>query len=506
MKLFSLLVFCIYGLTIHAQTPCLDGFAGEYPCNEVSLMAQMSIDELGGATGLNDIWGWTDSLNCKEYALVGKENGTAFVDVTDPLNPCYLGTLPTHTAISTWRDIKVFRNYAFIVSEAGEHGMQVFDLTRLRDVVSPPTEFTEDAHYDGFGSSHNIAINTESGFAYPIGTSQVSGGPLFVNIQDPLNPIGQGGYSDAGYSHDAQIINYIGPDTEHVGKEIFFGMNGFDGKIVAVDVSDKTDPELIGQGFYPNAVYSHQGWITQDHRYFLHNDEIDEGTFDYNTRTRVWDLADLDNPIELPFFEAAIASSDHNHYIKGDYVFQSNYTGGLRILDISGIATNDIFETAYFDVHPSDDFNGYSGSWSNYPYFASGNVVVTHRQDGLFIVRPDDAAIIEATHPVYSKTCDGTIGGSDEINTACNPLSIESYSFESFQISPNPATDLVRISSENYISTMEVTDITGKTVMLFGDFQNTVQAINIDVSNLESGIYLLRLNGDLNSAQRFIIE
>ena len=67
------------------------------------------------------------------------------------VNPVYLGKLPTHTSSTTWRDVKVYNNYAFIVSEAGGHGMQVFDLTRLRDVANPPETFTEDAHYDGFG-------------------------------------------------------------------------------------------------------------------------------------------------------------------------------------------------------------------------------------------------------------------------------------------------------------------------------------------------------------------
>jgi hypothetical protein len=33
----------------------------------------------------NDIWGWTDPLDGREYALVGRNDGTAFVDVTDPL-------------------------------------------------------------------------------------------------------------------------------------------------------------------------------------------------------------------------------------------------------------------------------------------------------------------------------------------------------------------------------------------------------------------------------------
>ena len=101
---------------------------------------------------MNDIWGWTDPLDGKEYALLGRTTGTAFIDITDPNNPVYLGNLPTHTVSSLWRDIKVYTDHAFIVSEASGHGMQVFDLTQLRNVPNPPVTFTADAHYSGFGN------------------------------------------------------------------------------------------------------------------------------------------------------------------------------------------------------------------------------------------------------------------------------------------------------------------------------------------------------------------
>ncbi len=51
------------------------------------------------------------------------------VDISDPENPVYLDELVTHgTFGSSWRDIKVYQDHAFIVSEANQHGMQVFDL------------------------------------------------------------------------------------------------------------------------------------------------------------------------------------------------------------------------------------------------------------------------------------------------------------------------------------------------------------------------------------------
>ena len=144
--------------------PCADGMAGGYPCRDIDLMSFLPHGDIGGGTG-NDLWGWTDPVTGREYALVGHSTGTAFVDVSNPSAPVYLGTLPTSTVNSTWRGIKVFADHAFIVSEAANHGMQVFDLTQLRAVTSPPVTFAETAHYAGFGSTHTLAMNSRTGLA-----------------------------------------------------------------------------------------------------------------------------------------------------------------------------------------------------------------------------------------------------------------------------------------------------------------------------------------------------
>ena len=206
-------------------------------------MARITIDELE-ATGNNDIWGWTSPSNSREYALVGTRQSTVFVDVTDAENPVIVGRLLTETSESPWRDIKVYNNYAFVVSEADDHGMQIFDLNRLSNLDGSTVEdFEEDALYTGFGNAHNIVVNEETGYAYAVGTSTFEGGPHFVNIQDPLNPIAAGGYAMSDYTHDAQVVIYNGPDTEYQGREIFIGSN--ENEVVVVDVTDKENPIFI---------------------------------------------------------------------------------------------------------------------------------------------------------------------------------------------------------------------------------------------------------------------
>ena len=145
-------------LSSMSSTPCSGGIAGSYPCSNVDLLSFLPLADIGGGSG-NDVWGWTDSSTEKEYVIMGRTNGTSFVDITDPVNPVYVGNLPPHAANSSWRDIKVYENHAFIVTEAVNSGMQVFDLTELGAVTTPPVTFSETTWYNQFSNAHNLVIN-----------------------------------------------------------------------------------------------------------------------------------------------------------------------------------------------------------------------------------------------------------------------------------------------------------------------------------------------------------
>ena len=68
------------------------------------------------------------------------------MDVTTPSAPVRLGMLPTATVPSSWRDVKALGDVALVVAEASDHGIQVFDLTRLRGLSEDPARrFTADA-------------------------------------------------------------------------------------------------------------------------------------------------------------------------------------------------------------------------------------------------------------------------------------------------------------------------------------------------------------------------
>ncbi len=372
----------------NAIIPCENGLAGIYPCNGYDLITNINLGALNAQSG-NDIWGWTDPSNGNEYALMGVNNGTVFIDISDPVNPVMLGKLDTQTESSPWRDVKVHNNFAYIVSEAASHGVQVFDLTRLRDVVNPPVTFTPDNNFtEAIGNCHNIVINETTSFAYAVGTARnnlFNGGVHFIDISNPGNPVGAGGYGDDGYTHDGQVVSYTGPDPDYAGSEIFIGSN--ENEMVIANFTDKNNPTGISSLMYSNLAYTHQGWFTEDQRYFILGDELDETGFGFRSRTLVFDLTDLDNPVLHTTYFGPTSAIDHNGYVLGDDFFLANYTAGVRVIDISDIENRNLTETGFFDTFPQGNNATFDGVWSVYPYFDSGNIIISDINSGFFIIR-----------------------------------------------------------------------------------------------------------------------
>lgn len=376
----------------------IEGHIATWDCHDVDLVSFMPVGDMGGGRGvwLNDIWGWTDPETGHEIVISGRIDATIFIDISDPSHPRYLGELPKTegSRTSVWRDIKVYKNHAYIVSDgAGEHGMQVVDLNQLREIGDEPVTIEEVFHYDGIHSAHNIVINEESGFAYIVGASgggsTCGGGLHMLDIREPAAPVFVGCFSDTetgrrgtGYSHDAQCVMYTGPDEDYRGREICIGSN--ETAISFSDVSDKENPIAISNVTYPNVGYAHQGWLSEDQMYFFSNDEGDEGagTVD-GTRTLVWDVADLDDPILLTEYIAETTDTDHNLYVRGNLMYQSNYGAGLRILDVSD--PENLVEVGYFDMQPEGA--PCCSTWSNYPFFESGVIAVNGGNAGIFLLR-----------------------------------------------------------------------------------------------------------------------
>jgi choice-of-anchor B domain-containing protein len=408
-------------------TPCVGGMAGIYPCSNIDLLAFEPLSSAGAST-TNSLWGWTDPVGGTEYAIVGFNNGTGFYNLSTPDHPIYLGKLPTHTGSSIWRDVRVYQNHAFIVADNnGAHGMQVFDLTRLRGVTTPQT-FTENAFYNDTNSSgrpllrnvHTIAINEDTGFAYLPGSNTcpapTSTGALhMVNISNPLVPVFAGCVTTGGYTHESQCWTYHGPDTTYTGREICINSNGPSKRVNIVDVTNKAAPVTLFSRDYVGAQYPHSAWFTEDHRYLLVDDELDEDQFGHNAWTYVFDLSDLDAPTLVGHYEHSLPVIDHNLYVHGQYVYQSNYEAGVRILRLDNLSQSQMTEVAYFDTYPASNNAQFNGTWNNYRFPNSGIVIATGIDEGLFVLKPNLCVPIDAPTGLVA-----TPNGANRIDLAWN--------------------------------------------------------------------------------------
>lgn len=407
-------------------------------------LAQIPNRELGasrliwtGATFLSDIWGWTSPASGHEYAIVGHNSGMAFVRVTDPRNPEFLGTIPTvntETLRNFWWDVKTYNGYAYFVSEVPGTGVGIVDLSRLDGLAAAPagTLLEADARYQGNGyvAAHNISINEDTGFAYLTGVTKdhamdpgfIEEGMVILDLNgDPLAPT-EAGQVLGRDTHDAQIVTYHGPDAEHAGKEIAFVFNGEDLTVGIYDLSVKqvinvsTDGSItISETGYAGASFTHQGWLTEDHAFLLVGDEEDElfGLQDPRNpalpdtaRSYVWNVQDLDSPTVVSHFDSPAASIDHNMFARTDaasgreFVYHANYTAGIRVTELTREGASGpaqiarLAEVAHMDTEPrlpnhhlNMNYNIWAGPWGVYPFLPSGTILASDGLNGLVLMR-----------------------------------------------------------------------------------------------------------------------
>lgn len=361
-----------------------------FPARNVTLRNWIPIGDFAGApTGGNDCWGYT-SPSGREYALMGLSNSLAVVEIIDPSIYALVEQIP-HSQ-SLWADIKVYQDFAYVVNETGG-GMDVVDLS---NVDSGIVTLVQRVTANGLDDVHNIAIDTQSGFLYLCIPNINSGRLVAFDLADPANPVLAGMMTTAAGGsrlHDAQIVTFTaGP---YAGKQICFGAGERRG-VDIYDVTDKANMFRLSRTTYPGLKYSHQCWLSEDRQYLYVNDELDEAS-DENvsvTRTLVFDVSDLSAPVLAGEFSSGLPAIDHNLYVHNGFLFQANYTTGLRIFNTCD-PINPV-EVGFFDTMPESDGPSFDGAWSQYPFFPSGTVIVSDMQRGLFVLDVSAALGVES--------------------------------------------------------------------------------------------------------------
>jgi choice-of-anchor B domain-containing protein len=386
------------------ESPCLNGIsAGTYPCSGIDLISRMDFDTMRSRpTRMANIWGFTSKNDNREYVLLGLSNGTAFIDITDPLNLQEVGFIDAK--ISAWREMRTLQiwneqekhwnAYAYITTEAWGQGIQIVDMSRLPFTVTLATTYThvQKAHTLHVGEVDYTYSTPNSGnqaYLYVNGSDLNRGAFHILDLSNPISPTQiSTPTQNMQYTHDGLTMVITDTRTNQCvfaqnPCEIYIDFN--EDSIEIFDVSIKSSPALISSLTYTNARYTHSGWYTKDRRYVTIHDERDEYDLNLPMTLRFIDLANLQNPIISHIWQGTTHAIDHNGYVIDDAYFQSSYRRGLMIFDISNL--DKIKDIAYFDTYPTDDDAKYSGAWGVYPFFASKNIAISDIDRGFFLVR-----------------------------------------------------------------------------------------------------------------------
>jgi choice-of-anchor B domain-containing protein len=334
----------------------LSTISGAQDALNVSLFGQYNPGD-GRASGS---WSYVGA-DGTEYALLGAQTGTAVVEIGTN------GSLTERAFIpgppSNWREITVVSDHAYVVTEGGANphpGMQVIDLSGLPQDATLATTYNAQ-----FNRGHIIQkdIFEEQPYVFVCGTTTTSGVHI-IDVSDPVNPQQVGLYQPGYYIHDC-----------HVRGDILFAAAFYEGTMDILDISDLANPVLLNRMPYPGGN-THSMTTTLDMNYLFLCDEQD------GLVARMYDISDLTEPVQVATYTANLQSLVHNPYIRGDFMFITHNTEGLRVLDIADPEVP--VEVGYFDTYPGQS-GGFSGLWSACPYLPSGKIIGGNREDGLYV-------------------------------------------------------------------------------------------------------------------------
>ncbi len=384
---------------------CENGLADGYPCDNVSLLSRVTINQLSSeSSDVNDIWGHIDLNTQREYAIVGMNSSVVVVDITSPTSPSVVGEVFGQR--TGWRDIKVLQYYddtasrwrAYAYASSESQGFSIIDLNDLPNSVSLSSLNRDDNNaHNIYVSNVNYTFNTTINNAAPqlhlVGQASNGGAFRSYNLDTPQTPAASftpNGSTRADYTHDISSMFITDGRAESEctngsaeGCTVMLDFNESEMRLWDHTVQNST-VELSSIS-YDNVAYTHSGWVTEDQRYAFVHDEIDERQFSLNTRVMVFDISSLTNPVLAATWVSDNTTVDHNGYVRGNRYYISNYERGLTILDISDPTAPE--QVGFFDTYPDFNSSNFNGAWGVYPFLPSGNIIVSDRQRGLFVLQ-----------------------------------------------------------------------------------------------------------------------
>ncbi|HZN38705.1 MAG TPA: choice-of-anchor B family protein [Planctomycetota bacterium] len=362
------------------------------------------------------MWGYV-APNNKEYALLGTTTGIAVIDCTVGQAPVERAYFPW--AASTWREVRTYSTYAYVTTEDAA-GFMVIDLTNADAPVNLGIVGAAN-----FGNAHNLGVDMGTGRIYIVGTN--NGVAVYDGAANPANPpfIGfaaLGGTSN--YFHDLTIQNGYG-----------YGAMIYNGIFRIWDVTT-WPPTTLSDSLTPSA-FTHNIWPTANGNICVTTDERD------GSLLRFYDTTNKSAPVPRGQMTMNSASIPHNSYIIGNVAHTAWYTEGYQAVDFSDPTTPIV--VASYDTYPGPT-GGFSGAWGCFPFLPSGNVYISDRSTGLYVLKPTltDLAIahtplsdttnedgpytvtanVTSSHAIQSATLRYRVNGGLEQSVAMTPTAV----------------------------------------------------------------------------------
>ncbi|HKE45848.1 MAG TPA: choice-of-anchor B family protein [Steroidobacteraceae bacterium] len=390
---------------------CVQGLAGSFPCHNVDLLAQVRLADLSTRPGsMSNLWGFVDLDDNREYAVVGVSNATVVIDVTDPVNPREVGSVPGNSSL--WREVKVYqffdpalnhhRAYAYITTEAAGGGLQIIDLSNLPNRVQLANtlrdfQTSHTLHISNVDYASNVTHAGRESFLFIAGSNLASGAFRIYSLADPVTPqLVTVAPAGTGYMHDSTTLYLTDNRTTQCSQghnpcQVLVDFN--ETTVDLWDVTDKAQPVRLSSTGYADARYTHSGWPTEDQRFVFVHDELDELRIGFHTQIYTLDIGDLRTPRIVTSYFGPDSTTDHNGYVKGNRDYVSHYRRGLVIMDIT--QPEQLREVGNLDtfLSPPENVAGTDGAWGVYPFLPSGNILISDIDNGLFVLRDNTRAL-----------------------------------------------------------------------------------------------------------------
>jgi len=474
-KLLLLLISCLsLFYKVKGQT---------YPSLNVTLLSH--IDPETDLTGNDNrkysgCWGWYQASTNREYAIVGTSSKTYFIDVTNPHSPVLADSVMAVRKGCTWREIKTYQNYCYIVSDdAAPNTFQIVDMQYLPDSVH--VVYNDSTLFE---RSHTIFV--DNGHLYcggptPTGVGSTDNMRIY-SLANPELPV-----LLRKLSQDVPSITYV-HDMFVRNDTVYASCGGQGLYIIKYNSALNTFSLMQSYSNYPFNGYNHSSWQTDNRKTMVFADEVPAGL-----PAKVIDVSDFNNITLVDTIISHTGATPHNPYIvNNNWCWVSSYQDGLYLYNISNPSRTVIH--GYFDTQPqhgvNDNFstNAYRGNWGAYPFLPSKIIIACDMQNGIFILDGDYDYKI-------------TVGIKD----------LTPKQASSFWVYPNPASNelnLVIANQNNATVNYMITDITGKTIL-----ENKLKITDflfkttVSITDLKPGCYFITLKGNtLNETKKILIQ